>query len=784
MPGSLFYPRPNKPSSRYGHRALILRPPVGGPALVVSFVLGHLIACQGNAREELHDGETSGGEASHERGEGEEEASSGGTGDNGGDRGRSPRLSTRRPPCIDTLRFFEERVWRPTLMTSCIACHSHEGGARETDFILRYSDEADYLEANFGVFAEVASRVLDGKSIILRKPTLDGVDHAGGLQLDPTGPEYAALSEMVGRLDAPPPCVDPPEASSFYDGLLYLDARQTLRKAVFLLAGRLPTADELGIAAQEGMPGVERVLDSVLDEPGFYERLKQMYNDVLLTDAFLTTGEGHLTVDLKRFPNARYYQAPGLSAAESTRLRSEVNFAVSREPLHLIEWVVRNYRPFGEVLTSDVVIVNPYSARAYDISLELFEDSEDRGEWIAYDFTDLPQAGVLTTPAWLNRYPSSPTNRNRHRSQMLRSQFFAMDLTQLAERPLEVSDIEEDNPTLTNPACTVCHDQVDAWAGAFRHWDPTGRYVPDADWYEGMVPTAFGEEELPAQEVQRALPWLVERIARSDRFALSVVRTMYYGITGQKPLTQPTEPDQDEYLENLRAFEAQQAEFVRIAQLFQEQGQDVRGVLTEWVKSPWFRATGMQDRDVGQRGAGRRAIGTARLLSPELLHKKIEAVTGYMWTVNGTAPLLSLDYYRLFYGGTDYLSTAECLTEMNGVMVRVVDRMANEVSHAATREDFALPPSDRILFPFVDLHLDPEDPNHRARIITNIKHLHGRILGENPSISENELVITYELFLSSRNAELGHLQGDAEATLRAWMVVVAYLLGDFRFLYE
>jgi hypothetical protein len=46
-------------------------------------------------------------------------------------------------------------------------------------------------------------------------------------------------------------------------------------------------------------------------------------------------------------------------------------------------------------------------------------------------------AGVLSTQAWLDSFPTTPTNRNRHRVNVMAWQFLATDVTALAARPIE-----------------------------------------------------------------------------------------------------------------------------------------------------------------------------------------------------------------------------------------------------------------------------------------------------------------------------------------------------------
>ena len=72
------------------------------------------------------------------------------------------------------------------------------------------------------------------------------------------------------------------------------------------LAGRPPTPAEITAVDAEGMAGVERLLLEVMKEPNFYDKVREIFADVLLTDGFLSANsDGHS--DLVRiddnFPN-------------------------------------------------------------------------------------------------------------------------------------------------------------------------------------------------------------------------------------------------------------------------------------------------------------------------------------------------------------------------------------------------------------------------------------------------------------------------------------------------
>lgn len=729
----------------------------------------------------------------------------------GDDTGDEPEPQEPEEECVDTRSYFEEEIWRPVLQADCFGCHNPEGEAKDTDLVLQGNDYPGYLEANYNTVQNVARLEIDGTSLMLLKPSAQ-VEHAGGPRFQADSDLYATMQEMIARFDAPVHCVDDKDIEAYFEGIVELDEEETLRKATFLLASRYPTAEEYDAVRGEGIDALDAVLDEVLSEEAFYVRIQEIYNDLMHTDAMLDGDTAIDALDEERFPNKRWYEL--LPDEEQAANRDLANDAVGKEPLHIIERILREGRPFTEVLTGDWTMVTPYSARSYDIPLDIFADQNDPEELVEYSFEDLPQAGVLSTPSFLSKYPSTPTNRNRHRSKIVYDFFFATDVERLASRPIDASSIAAHNPTLNNAQCTVCHSGMDPLAGAFQNWNDLGHYdPPEEGWYPDMVPPGFGEIEIPYEESGRALQWLTEQLVSDDKFALAVVYTMYTGLTGQQALLEPLDADHPDYVHQIAAFEAQDYTLKKIASEFAESGFELRVAIKGLVKSTWFRAVSLEQEAGNGRYKKLAPIGTARLLSPEALDRRIAASVGFEWERGGTNVLRNT--YRFFYGGIDSIQTTTRLTEMNGVMANIAERMANEVSCNATAFDFTRPTEERLLFPNVEI-TDLPNEGGDAAIRDNIVYLHKHLLGERLDSDDSEIERTVQLFntvyehghtdLLSESSnysvalpspcrastdritgdELGDaaLTDDPDYTVRAWMAVVSYLLGDFGFLYE
>jgi Protein of unknown function (DUF1592) len=742
--------------------------------------------------------------------------------------------------CVSNEDFFKERVWTNVLSTTCMKCHTDTGQAKDSKFILRDAKWGpDYLENNLEVFESLAKLEYEGTPWILLKPTQDkGVTHGGLMQLDKGSQEYKDFQEMIERLENPVACDDDDGSTDeFFDGVQLLDEVATLRKASLSIVGRVPTLEEEQRVRDGGFEALDVVLDEMMTEDAFYERLKEIYNDRILTDRYypdtmaidLLGAQGD--EDHPVYPSAYWFE--DLPEDERDAAARFSNQAVAREALELISYVVQNNKPFTEILTADYTMVNPYSAKVYGLGNVQFGDATDYSEFVPAKVPGIPHAGLLTTTVYLNRFPTTETNRNRMRSKMVYRLFLATDVLALGERPVASAAILGVAPWLNNQSCAVCHSPlVDSVAGAFQNFGPMGEYAPpEMGWYGDMVPPGYGDDVMPPEEYPRALNWLAGKVAGDRKFALAAIQTMYTGLSGDDPIKVPTDPSEDGYLEGIRASDMQTKFFDDIASKFIDGNYNLKTVVKEVVKTPYYRAYNAEGLDE-TRELELAQLGTGRLLTPEQLHRKIEAVTGQPWRVgvDGTDLLLSLDEYRIFYGGIDSDSVTERITDPNGIMANVAKRMSNEIACWTTAADFTRAPGDRSLFPFVDPGFKPEDENGfevpaaSSAIRANIQFLHAKLLGEYLDQNDPEINRSYELFLNvwkegqrgmgatvtaedgTEAPEYGPLlpgpcqatsdfwtgtalderaiTDDHDYTIRAWMAVMSYLLSDYRFLHE
>ncbi|MGB1015042.1 MAG: hypothetical protein ACPG4T_12975, partial [Nannocystaceae bacterium] len=443
--------------------------------------------------------------------------------------------------CVSTREYFANEILSGA-MKQCAGCHEPGGLASEkgAEFLLLPSTYPGFLDANLEAVREMAKNEYDGTPLLLAKPS-GLTEHGGGVVIEDGDENYKKIADLISQLDSPVECAnDDLEAS--YEGVTFLDETETLRKAALHLVGRLPTQAEVDRVSEGGDEALALVLEEMMEEDAFYERLTEMWGDLLLTDRYLAyTGFAVNLLDPEAVPNAGEWY--GDLEGNDDYL---VNRAVAQEPLDLINYIVRNNRPFTEILTADYTVFNSYSAGLYQPEGVSFSEpdyttfKEGKITMLAEGQPlNIPHAGILSSPMFLNRFPTTPTNRNRHRARMVLKLFLATDILKIAERPIDPSaPTEYNNPTRDNPACSVCHNIIDPLAGSFQKYDDNDQeeYTPEREWYTDMVSPGYGEETMPTSEYNQALPWLAKRAADDPRFVLGTIYTTYTALTGLAPL--------------------------------------------------------------------------------------------------------------------------------------------------------------------------------------------------------------------------------------------------------
>jgi hypothetical protein len=618
----------------------------------------------------------------------------------------------------------------------------------------------------------------------------------------------------------------------------------------------------------QGLPGLDAILNAQMKEPTFDERLRDIFADVLLTDGFRagnTIGSGGI-VNSTYYPpgSVDYWGGPDWDTrswqnGEGIRLTE----ALAREPVEFIVQTVRADRPMSDILTAKYRLLNAYSARFFKVPYKGFAPGTSFAmipnpqEYVPV--ANVPginevagngeYAGILTSSAFLLRYPSSPTNFNRKRARFTYKYFLNFDIMKAAPR-IDASAVDlNDFPTRKNPQCTGCHEKIDPVAGMYMNEDecgyeaavfyqppgsPKNNACPDQGWVPsdqmfspGVAP---GDSNvLTLADRPKALEKLASYVVAQPGFVDAIVSHLYVGLMGRSLLKAPSDPTMPDFPALDAAYNAEQATLVSLAKTFTDGGLQLKPLIIAIVKSEAFRAIKADDPTrvelLGLGGGG--------LTTPEILNRKIRAVTGITWRHHlaevpqnsgyqpvgphdgsGEAYLLLRTEMKTLYGGID--------GSFDGVKVRsrqpstltaaIVEHLALDASCESVTRDFDKPTASRLLFPHVDASLvptgDASSPG-QAPIIENIRYLHETILGERLAANDPEILATYQLLVDAHNdgvaakvpaplerpcandmnlatGELvnGGTTQDPNYVIRAWQAVVAYMLMDYRFVFE
>jgi len=746
-----------------------------------------------------------------------------------------PGQSTNPVQVVSSLdTFFQKEVWAKVGERTCLQCHKPGGDAENSKFLLRdlkrSQDQAGDLKHNRDAFSRMAKMEVEVHQSRLLLKVVGKLMHGGKEQLKPDSVEYRVLADFVARLNTPantkPDFVLDKNAPPFFHSVKMLDDRQLVRRITLSLAGRLPSDSELDSIAGQGLKALPTIMETVLKEEAFYNRLREGFNDIFLTVGYDDVPENALSYE--HFSTTRgWTQKFDLSHIKDEKDRRQAGYKLANdyrkamlgEPMKLIEHIVRNDRPFTEIVTADYIMVTPFTSRGYGIYEELkpkFKDPEDPFEYIPVKLKALvgrnrvedqdsktgfyAHAGLLGNFQYLKRYPTTETNRNRQRARVYYQHFLGIDVLELAAR---VSDAAAASakykiPTMQASECVVCHKTLDPVAGLFQdYWKFEGVYGRRKEgWFKDMFGAGFEGEDLPAGERWRSLQWLGERTAKDPRFAVAMVEHAWYILTGRKVLLPPKELADPLYAAKYRAYYEQRKQTEAIAERFAKSDFNFKSVLKEWAVSDFYRADGLATvASDPKRLAELDDLGLVRMLAPEQVERKVAAVFGKPWG-------RLTEQMAMLYGGIDSKEVTERATDPSGAMGAIQRILANDVACRETALDFSRKPADRLLFPGIDTDVVPGSSTEAdAKIRRAIVHLHQRVLGRFDKVDSSEVTRSFQLFASivsdaaeRKNFEKQEIYScrqnliepvpDPKYTVRAWRSVVTYLLRQSEFLYE
>ena len=481
----------------------------------------------------------------------------------------SVEQTDRRPEGAEQV--FRQDISAAIVQAKCVNCHVSGGASGHTRLVfVRSVDAPDHRARNLQTLAYFVVEVQNegGGSYILNK--VQGVQHGGGVQVPVNSPEFASMQRFLELLGEE---IEPAQLTpaTLFDTVVLASPRQTLRRASLIFAGRIPTEDEYAAVEAGDESALRATIRGLMEGPQFHEFLLRASNDRLLTDRLSIIIDMSSSAQFVDLVNENYRRKEAAHAIGDERAWRDywywhrlLQFGFRRAPLELIAHVVENDLPYTEILTADYIMANPWAASAYGASTH-FDDPEDEHEFrpsqiVSYyrtgdDFesegssflqatrvlnpgslrTDYPHAGILNTTSFLLRYPSTATNRNRARSRWTYYHFLGLDVEKSASRTTDAAALADtDNPTMNNPACTVCHTVLDPVAGAFQNYGDQGLYRDqpggldslDDLYKEGKVAAMSVQAEL--EDEPQTLVWPVTLFAGTNTLQVLFTNPFHY----------------------------------------------------------------------------------------------------------------------------------------------------------------------------------------------------------------------------------------------------------------
>ncbi len=656
----------------------------------------------------------------------------------------------------DPQSYFEQEIFDDIVMQKCTLCHVAGGLATATD--LHFIKDSNLVDQNFDIFEAFYRQQPDAYNYVLTKVS-GGNAHGGGIQLALGSTDYQRMAAFLGLLGGDT-TVPGTGVSALFNGVSDQSALETLRDASLLLAGRLPTSTETATVTAGGDAALRQLLPQLMQGAHFHEFLKDGANDRL----FIRGNEDFNLADdcATCFPalNAEYWRLQDAATSANTAasrgavqsFMRQLHYSVMEAPLELIAYVVEQNKPYSEILTADyemlTSIINPLvggtAVFANGAGALEFQPGRVQSYYLRDSATvtvqvpgaafpritnpgntriSYPHVGVLNDKAFLSRYPSTPTNRNRARARWTYYNFLGVDIEALAPRTTDpVALADTNNPTMNNPACTVCHSVLDPVAGTFQDYFDNGTYLVNLTdsldrvyksarggglyragdkWYRDMRVPGFEGATATTTNTTR---WLAEQIVNDARFATATVRFWWPAVMGSELLKAPEVTGDADYAARLAAYSGQQDEIDALKDKFVASGLSLKALLADMVMSHWYRVARLDSTTTGS-GAARAVANLTdeKLLTPELLARKTHALTGFNWNAQiepiTAAPLSGLENdYNTFYGGIDSFALKVRARTITPLMSNVSAAHALESSCPIVLGDFIRPDASRLLF--------------------------------------------------------------------------------------
>jgi hypothetical protein len=178
-----------------------------------------------------------------------------------------------------------------------------------------------------------------------------------------------------------------------------------------------------------------------------------------------------------------------------------------------MKYIVKNDKPWTDMVEGKYTVVNSVQSQYLLAKLTgTFVDPMDLTEFLPAVLPnqrlagDREHAGVISTHAWLQRFPTTPTNRNRHRTYILAKQFLATDIAALAARPIEDGGTTFKMPTVRPELLGVPRDDG-RWrpVSELERSKPLCQTVPC--WRGPLLPNVYRSTTIRKTRTARPTTW-------------------------------------------------------------------------------------------------------------------------------------------------------------------------------------------------------------------------------------------------------------------------------------
>lgn len=543
---------------------------------------------------------------------------------------------------------------------------------------------------------------------------------------DPGTSDAPTTSEAPADSEATPTTGDAPASEP-------LPPRARLVRIAMALRGVRPSAAELA-AVDEDPDALPGIVDAYLEAPEFGAIVRDLHNDALLLLAdFGVPPAGFLAKDT----------LAGMDPYAANR-------SIMAAPLRLIEHVVAEDRPYGEIVTADYSLADEAVAGAWGLA------HAGAGWQVVEPPPDRRNAGILADSWLFSRHGSTISNAGRGRANAISRALLCFDF-QTRDIEIDASvNLADPNEVAEavqkNPSCVACHQQLDPLASFFAGYKLD--FVPllvgyPYDHYSQGFFTDFLKVDMREPHYFGAsghsLADLGELIASDPRFSRCAAQRAYA------------------YFHQVDLAEVPFAAAAHLQDELLAAKMNYKAMIKALVLDPEFAAgTGPQGR---------------RRARPLQLASLVDDLTGFRWRTDlssfkvGKIDLLddSMIGYGVLAGGIDAIFVQKPSYTYNATTSLTLRALARQAANFIVEADFAIADkAGRRLFTGVSA-ADSASAKLRPQLVA----LHRRFFADELAEDSPEIDESLALFQAALKAKPGDIK-------RAWKTTLSALLQDVR----